>query len=298
MDTFLSKLLLFGEHIVIKGARALASPYAGFQGSWQWAPHQASLQQALPAFAAYIRQHPNLAADIDHQAFSTDLSNGLYFASDIPTGYGLGSSGALCAAVYARYSHWPIDRQDLEKVGTLQAFLGQMESFFHQSSSGVDPLVCYMKQALLLEKGRTPKVVAWTTTHQDAPLFLVDTHQSRKTGPYVAHFLKKYEDPIFRSILLSELFPANELAIEAFLSADRLGLQRAFKEISRFQFEHFQHMIPASIASLWQEGLATKKFHLKLCGAGGGGFMLGLAQDAETLESLQLGSPVLTDLSC
>lgn len=295
MDTYLSKLLLFGEHIVIKGARALATPYAGFQGSWQWAPDHLSRQQALPDFVAYLRSHPNLANNLDHDAFTKDLSNGLYFASDIPRGYGLGSSGALCAAVYARYAHEPIHREDLKRIGVLQQFLGRMESFFHQSSSGVDPLVCYMKQALLLEQGQPPKRVAWQTTHQDAPLFLMDTHQARKTGPFVAHFLKKYEDSIFRDKLLSELFPANELAINAFLNADRLGLKQAFQQISLFQFEHFQHMIPANIVPVWQEGLKTEDFHLKLCGAGGGGFMLGLARDATSLERLQLGRPVLTD---
>lgn len=297
MDTFLSKLLLFGEHIVIKGARALATPYVGFQGSWQWAPGQANtpLQQSLPDFVSYIRRHPDLATKIDHEAFTTDLSKGLYFDSNIPTGYGLGSSGALCAAVYARYAHQAINREDWKRVGALQQFLGQMESFFHQSSSGVDPLVCYMKQALLLEKGKLPKGVEWRTTHQDAPLFLVDTQIARKTGPYVAHFLERYEDPVFRQALLADLFPANELAIDAFLSVDRKGLQQAFQQISHFQFEHFRHMIPSSIVPLWQEGLDTEKFHLKLCGAGGGGFMLGLAKDVKTLETLQLGRPVLTD---
>lgn len=293
METFLSKLLLFGEHIVIKGARALAIPYAGFQGRWQWAPGDTSLQQSLPAFVEYIRNKPALAAGLDHMALAKDLSKGLFFASNIPTGYGVGSSGALCAAVYTRYASQPIPREDLDRVGTLQLFLGEMESFFHQSSSGVDPLVCYMKQPLLLEKGQLPRVVEWRTTHQDAPLFLVDTHQSRKTGPYVAHFLKKYEAPAFQKALSTSLLPANEMAIDAFLQADSYGLQQAFQQISHFQFEHFQHMIPTQIAPMWKQGFDTQNFYLKLCGAGGGGFMLGLAKDPETLEHLQLGQPVL-----
>ncbi len=82
-------------------------------------------------------------------------------------------------------------------------------------------------------------------------------------------------------------------AIKALLQVDKTALQVSFRQISQFQLEYFQRMIPASIVPLWQEGLESGDFSLKLCGAGGGGFMLGLARDAETLEQLQLGPSVL-----
>ena len=39
-------------------------------------------------------------------------------------------------------------------------------------------------------------------------------------------------------------------------------------------------MIPLSFQTLWQQGLDTALFSLKLCGAGGGGFILGCTQAA------------------
>lgn len=293
MKTYSSKLLLFGEHIVIKGARALATPYAGFQGRWQWRPDDLSLQQSLPSFLMYIKAKTVLAELMDCEAFAKDLKAGIYFEANIPTGYGLGSSGALCAAVYDRYANEPVDRSNLSAIPALQETLARMESFFHQSSSGVDPLVCYMDQTLVLQRGEVPQVTKIHARLEDAPLFLVDTHQSRKTAPYVAHFLSCYEHPVFRSVLEEQLLPANEAAINALLSVDPPLLQKAFRQISQFQFVHFERMIPSSITPLWQKGLDSQDFSLKLCGAGGGGFMLGLARDIETLERLQLGPAVL-----
>lgn len=293
MKIYSSKLLLFGEHIVIKGARALATPYAGFHGKWQWGSEDPSLQQSLPDFLMYIKAKSILAEQLDHLGFEQDLDKGLYFEANIPTGYGLGSSGALCAAVYDRYAKQPIDRSKLEAIPVLQETLARMESFFHQSSSGVDPLICYMDQTLLLRRGEEPQITTIRASHEEVPLFLVDTHKARKTAPYVSHFLSRYENDSFRSALEEQLLPANELAINALLTIDKDGLQDAFRQISQFQYDYFQKMIPADVAPLWERGLKSKDFSLKLCGAGGGGFMLGLAKNAETLERLQLGQAVL-----
>ena len=38
-------------------------------------------------------------------------------------------------------------------------------------------------------------------------------------------------------------------------------------------------MIPKLYADLWQEGLKYEGYYLKLCGAGGGGFLLGITQN-------------------
>jgi mevalonate kinase len=45
--------------------------------------------------------------------------------------------------------------------------------------------------------------------------------------------------------------------------------------ISQLQFEAFQEMIPASMQGIWLEGLKSKSYALKLCGAGGGGYFIG-----------------------
>ena len=64
-----------------------------------------------------------------------------FFKSNIPQGYGLGSSGALVAAFYDRYA----------KKKILKNIFSEMESYFHGESSGVDPLNCYLGSPILIK---------------------------------------------------------------------------------------------------------------------------------------------------
>ena len=40
-------------------------------------------------------------------------------------------------------------------------------------------------------------------------------------------------------------------------------------------------MIPQQFHEIWQKGLETNDYYLKLCGSGGGGYILGFTQDLE-----------------
>ena len=55
-------------------------------------------------------------------------------------------------------------------------------------------------------------------------------------------------------------------------------------EISYFQWQYFQPMIPDTIKTLWLDGLSSDWFKLKLCGAGGGGFFMGVTSDLDRLQ--------------
>jgi mevalonate kinase len=194
----------------------------------------------------------------------------------------VGSSGALTAAVFDRYC-----KSDSTEESKLKAVLAQIESFFHGSSSGIDPLVCQKREAIVLEGSDhfypvvAPASVAW----ESGGLFLLDTGQSRETGPLVQRFLEWCQNPVFDHRLRSELLPANSDAIEAYLEEDVELLWSRMQAISRFQWKYFHEMIPESIKPYWYEGLDRAQFSLKLCGAGGGGFMLGATRDKDQLTS-------------
>jgi mevalonate kinase len=56
----------------------------------------------------------------------------MYFDSSIPQGYGVGSSGALVAAIYDKYAQNKItvlENLTREKLLELKIFFSQMESF-------------------------------------------------------------------------------------------------------------------------------------------------------------------------
>ena len=51
-------------------------------------------------------------------------------------------------------------------------------------------------------------------------------------------------------------------------------------------------MIPQQFHELWKNGLDTNDYYLKLCGSGGGGYILGFTEDIEkakrTLQDYKL----------
>jgi len=276
--TFPAKILLFGEYSIIRGSRALAVPFRDFGGRWAYSGSGMMCSDLLnlAAWLEDLDRSGKLLAPLDMARFGKDLERGLYFDCDIPMGYGLGSSGALVAAVFHYYG--PGEGYPLSG---LKEALAQIENFFHGSSSGIDPMVCLLGRPLLLKEGRQPEIVEIPAADPSGRggLFLLDTGISRETGPLVRTFLGKCEDLAFDALVEDELGPLTDEAIDAFLRGDWQALPAVFKAISSFQWNHFREMIPAEFMEIWKEGLDSPVFHLKLCGAGGGGFLLGLAPD-------------------
>ena len=287
--SFPAKILLFGEYTVLLGGEALAVPSALFSGHWADGG-TAEQQQQLREWAAYLQKTAMdglIPADmLDMAQFKAALASGRYFASSIPTGYGAGSSGALCAGLLHTFGKAPGDASLTE----LKKWLGVMESFFHGSSSGFDPLISYVNQPLLVKADGQIQPVA------DSPaafkLFLLDTGIPRQTGPLVAQFKSWCADPYFERRCREELGTFNAAAIEAWLMGEASELWPAFHEISWFQWRYLKPLIPAAIHDLWLEGVSGSDFKLKLCGAGGGGFMLGIWNAVEPLPEKIQAFPV------
>lgn len=293
MNTYPSKLLLLGEYTVLKGSSALAKPMALFHGKWVISEGGKERQQNLSEWLVYLRhleEEKQLLAALELDQFAKDLSNGLYFESNIPTGYGAGSSGALCAGLYATYGV----ASKLQRPDELKPFFAQLESFFHGSSSGFDPLVSYLDQPVLIAPGGQIDTVDLPSLPRDSnkSFFLIDTHKARKTGPLVQQFMKACEDRAFEEAMQKELTPLIDKAIQTFVEGKWDDLWIHWSSISQLQFEYFSSMIPEAFRPSWKLGLERDSFKLKLCGAGGGGFILGYAWDKNQavmeLEGLDL----------
>lgn len=289
MNVYYSKLLLFGEYTIISGGQALALPLSRFSCRWTQLGSGMDSKTALRHFFSYLQQLDAqnwLKGVLDLEQFATDLNNGFFLESNIPTGYGLGSSGALCAAVYDRYALDKFDRNAREHYVELRNILGLMESHFHGASSGVDPLICYLNQPVLIRTGAEIECVSAALPAEDSPIqfFLLDTGMSRQTGPLVEYFLKKCESRSYARRIENELIPYTEAIIESFLHGHWADVYGRMHVISHFQWEHFDHMIPDAFKAVWQEGLDGDYFKLKLCGAGGGGFLLGWTNNRSEVE--------------
>lgn len=297
---FPAKLLLLGEHTVLKGSQALAVPFPVFKGYWAFCEdkdRQTEKQRELPQLLSYLQNlqgEKQLLAGLQLDPFKQDLDQGLYFESDIPSGYGLGSSGALCAAIYQRYTS--AQTQDLS---LLKKQLAQIESFFHGSSSGIDPLIISLNQPVLINRDKSIQTATFRNkTNSEKPafsFFLLDTGISRQTAPFVNLFLKKCEKTAYLNAINQKLAVYTDLAIQHLLDNDLGRLFEDFLQISAFQRGHFEEMIPSSFYDVWEGGLESRDYALKLCGAGGGGFLLGMANlHSKALERLGASYKVIT----
>ncbi|MBR9922402.1 MAG: mevalonate kinase [Bacteroidetes bacterium] len=262
--TYPSKLLLFGEYSVVLGSEAIAVPWPKFRGRWE-AGEQAP---PLDEFIDWLESQDAY----DMAAFRKAIANGWCYKSDIPIGYGVGSSGALTAAVYDAF------RKEKQKdPADIRKSLAALEAFFHGSSSGTDPLISYLNAGVHLKGMDGFEVLeVLPEISNETELYLLDTGISRSTAPLVRQFLEMCEDPAYKLRIENDLNPLVAEAIRAYLQEDAEDLRESWVRISQLQWELFQPMIPEDFKKLWEEGLHSGDYYLKLCGAGGGGYFLSL----------------------
>lgn len=279
--TFCSKILLFGEYSIIKDSMGLSIVYPMFDGylTFLSSNNNSIIDSELKTLSQYIEkmiEKNELLFDFDINSFKFDISQGLFFKSTIPQGFGVGSSGALCAAIYDRYYQGGKD----ENIYDLKRNLARLEAHFHGASSGLDPLTSYLNDSILIRgKDKLGKVTIPQYVTGRGGIFLLNTGRSRRTEPLVNLFLEKSNSSEFSKLCQEFLLPITNSCITLFLEGNKDLLYDSFRELSAFQFEHFNPMIPKLHNDIWCTGLNSRDFYLKLCGAGGGGFMLGMAMD-------------------
>lgn len=301
---FKAKILLFGEYSLIVGSKALSMPLPLFSGRLKFAQAE-NLQGVeiqsnhnLRMFATAIKKMSNdknrLSVTFNFNQLFNDLDNGLFFDSTIPQGYGLGSSGALVAAIFHNYAIKSKDRKDIfsnDEIGKLKNNFSIMESFFHGKSSGLDPLICYLSKPMVVknDSGLQEVKIPVTNNKGSKVIFLLDTKLTGKTQPLVNYFVRQCDKKSYLDKIINELLPLNDQSIKAFLSSDTKSFKKLMQSLSLFTLNYFSPMIPYDIKHLWIKGLESKKYFFKLCGSGGGGMMIGYTEDLETTKKLISG---------
>ena len=282
-----SKLLLFGEHTVNLGSQALAMPLEKFEAQWEFSQDK-SMQFGMKKFAFFLKElqeKGDALYHIDCERFINDLNKGLIFKSQVPTGYGAGSSGALCAAIYDTYSVEKLLGK-WNEIEQLKKIFSQMESYFHGKSSGIDPLICFLREPLLLTAQGATTVTLPTYLNEGNCIFLLDTGIKRKAEPLIHWFMEQSQNTDFQQLIKEKLVVANNIAIAAFLEGHWSNLMKATHDISVFQLENLLRLIPNDFIEVWEQGIKSDLFKLKICGAGGGGFILGVTKNFEETKHI------------
>ncbi len=302
---YYAKILLFGEYGIINDSQGLSIPYNYYKGAFK---KTASLSgkakksnESLQQYFQYLKETQlkgELLTSLDLDRLEADINAGFYFDSSIPEGYGVGSSGALVAAIYDKYATDCIDPEtgiSKASILKLKQILGQMESYFHGKSSGLDPLICYLKLPVLISgKDQLGTVDIPEPGLSKGAIFLLNSGQPGETQPMVNIFMEKMKQEGFRNVMKDQFTKYNDACIQAFLKGDSKPLFSNLKKLSHLVLEYFAPMIPLNVQELWKQGIETNAYYLKLCGSGGGGFVLGFTRDYDkALDLLKDHKPEL-----
>jgi len=265
---FPAKIILFGEQTVLHGSGALAIPFSNFFGVWSFGSTQNEEMQSL----SKLLSKTNFTW-FDYDQFKGDLNKNIFFKSTIPYSSGLGSSGALSAALYKRFALVHDEEQLRERLAAL-------ESMFHGKSSGIDPYISFTSQGLKINKdGITPLPDVHSMFRH---VYILHSGIPRSALKYIQLFAHKMQDDQFNEICFNKcIVPVNEIIEKSTSKTDKnQSYMSEIKKISQFQFDHLPEFITDNIRPIWKSGLDTDRYYMKLCGAGGGGFYLLFANQA------------------
>lgn len=295
---FYSKILLFGEYGIIKDSKGLSIPYNFYNGALKIEDQPSDVairsNKALRDFYTHLQQlnheQPSLVS-FDLEKLNEDIEAGMYFDSSIPQGYGVGSSGALVAAIYDKYAFKKItvlENLEKSKLIKLKEIFAAMESFFHGKSSGLDPLNSYLSLPILINSKENIEPAGIPSQTQDGKggVFLLDSGIVGETAPMVNIFMENMKQDVFRKMIKDKFIKHTDACVENFLIGDFKSLFSNVKQLSNVVFDNFKPMIPEQFHTLWKHGIDTNAYYLKLCGSGGGGYMLGFTEDIEKAKQV------------
>lgn len=314
-----AKLLLFGEYSLLYGSDGIVFPLKQYSGHWLYpVDHQneqpdhhaqTSINSRKTLSPAALQVTGNINLELLKFAefgmrekslhkfrwndFLRDIMQGLSFSSSIPPGMGLGSSGALCAAFYDRYSNCPeqsvvLDENNLLSQTTpsllkLRNDLSLLESFFHHKSSGIDPLVSWSHQAFHLSGMHHVNI--FQSEHEflqhlrslNISIYLLPCDIRRHTNEWVEKFRDFYQQAEMTYWTHDIFVPLVNQVVQKFLNIEH-DFWLHLKKLCSIQHDKLFNFFPKPHQELVEKFAKVERFALKLCGAGGGGFSLIIIQ--------------------
>ena len=295
---FYSKILLFGEYGIIKDSKGLSIPYNFYNGAlkldYDSSEEAVKSNESLKRFASYLKDLDTKLVTFDINKLQENVAEGMYFDSSIPQGYGVGSSGALVAAIYDKYATDKItvlENLTREKLLKLKVIFSNMESFFHGKSSGLDPLNSYLSLPILINSQDNIEATGIPSQKNEGKgaVFLLDSGIVGETAPMVSIFMDNMKKEGFRSMLKDQFIKHTDACVDDFLKGDIKSLFKNTKELSKVVLNNFKPMIPKQFHELWRKGIETNDYYLKLCGSGGGGYILGFTENIDKAKDALKG---------
>ena len=262
--TYNAKILLFGEYGILFGYQAISIPYNRYCGSLVVERSSHSLTDDLFRYVVDLK----LNAEWDVKKAEYCFKQGLVFKSSIPQNAGVGSSGALVAALYDNFTEWKILNLPIVEI---RNDLAKIESFFHGSSSGIDPLTALLNKALHIDNNQKITVLEDLQFPDGINLYLFNTGEKGETSKYVAPIIKALRNnPKSKEAeKYHEIFKTSDKTIISLLSGNPESFTNSLHHLSALQLKHMSQLIPNSA----KKKASETNTEIKLSGSGGGGYM-------------------------
>lgn len=294
IKNYYGKVILFGEYSMIFGSSALLMPLYSGSAHWDYiwrnpGKKNYASNRSLHSFSKYLIDNEYFSEHLDLAKLKAELKKGLFFDSNIPSGYGVGSSGAFTAAVYDRFKNG-----EIEDMIELKNFLGKMEDCFHGSSSGLDPLQCYLGKPFILDENMHVNILDDNFIPANLHIFLIDSQIKSDTKTLVNYFKEQRENPRYFKAYEELYLPFVGRCINSLVSGDVEKFFDDLTHLSYYQTVLFEPMVTERMKPLFFVKREKMHFQIKICGSGGGGFFLGFSDNKEETDRFMItnGFPI------
>ena len=99
-------------------------------------------------------------------------------------------------------------------------------------------------------------------------------------------FFKSMENKNYSKMIRNDFIRITDSCVDNFLEGNFKSLFLDIKNLSKVVLENFKPMIPKDFHNIWAKGIESNDYFLKLCGSGGGGYILGFSRDFKKAKSI------------
>jgi len=281
-DQVFAKVILCGEHSVLRGGRAVVTPLKShslkFEINKNFDCFKLSYSDEVKPFEILIEGTFEKAFEL-LEVSKNHIKSTIHIESLVPLGKGFGGSAALCVFV----------ARSVKELGLLTersvfSFSVELENMFHGESSGVDIAGCLSESPQVYVRGKVLKPLE--SNLKGLVFGLTDTGENGDTEDCIEKVLrlKSRDQDLFYS-LDGEMDEASKLLGEAIELGNQTLLAQSFAQASDV-FKSWglitEEMQKVSVALKKQGALATKP-----TGSGLGGCVLSVWRE-EDIKSAKL----------
>jgi len=279
------KIIIAGEHSVVHGAHAVASPITLKMRAKVWRRKKdKDVHVVIPRWG--VEQKLEFGADHDYSIYHSlemildklnlrDQGMNIEIFPEVPRAMGMGGSAALAVAIIrALNREFGLNLTDRE----VQELSLQSEHIVHGGASGIDNTVSTYGNLILFRKEEPPKMEP-LTLEKPIPVVIGLSGVESMTSKMVSRVREAYQKyPDWYGKIFDQM---DELALEAVKAIESYDLEKLGMIMNlNHGFLNVLNVSSAEVEELVEISRKNGALGAKLTGGGGGGAMIALCEDS------------------